>query len=168
MKGFRYNAKERTDRKFNTCGREKNPMKIRFFATSLENAEPYRYVYWQDGDIAYECELQTEEINAKLFDMEANFRSLDTYKSYVAEKLSEMRKDYVANLEAASSKKSKKMWSEAIALIDNGKEEENFAEYLKRESFQMLSDFERQVSLVAELKSLGFEGYKTKKEIALF
>lgn len=76
MIGFGYNTKERTDRKFNTCGREKNPTKIRFFSTSLENAEPYRYVYWPDGDIAYECELQTEEIDAKLFDMEANFRSL--------------------------------------------------------------------------------------------
>ena len=168
MKGFRYNTKERTDRKFNTCGREKNPMKIRFFATSLENAEPYRYVYWPDGDIAYECELQIEEIDAKLFDMEADFRSLESYRSYITEKLAEMRKDYVANEASATSEKMKKMWSEAIARIDDGTEEAALAERLQREAFQFLSDFDRQFSLVAELKAKGFEGYKTEKEIALF
>ena len=34
--------------------------------------------------------------------------------------------------------------------------------------FQPLSDFERQNELVAELKALGFDGYTTNNEIAIF
>jgi len=39
---------------------------------------------------------------------------------------------------------------------------------LFRNEFQELSDFERQNELVAELKALGFDGYTTKNEIAIF
>ena len=34
--------------------------------------------------------------------------------------------------------------------------------------FQTLSDFDRQNELVAELKTLGFDGYTTNNEIAIF
>ena len=123
MKGYRYNAKQRTDRKFNTTGREKNPNNVRFFARTLEAAEPYRIIYDEDGFELYECELQVEEIEGNFFDMEANFRSLNTYKNYINEKVGRQRRDYTEFLNNAKTAKEKKHWSKAIADLDNRENE---------------------------------------------
>ena len=108
MKGYRYNAKQRTDRKFNTTGREKNPNNVRFFARTLEAAEPYRIIYDEDGFELYECELQVEEVEGNFFDMEANFRSLNTYKNYINEKVGRQLREYTEFLNNAKTAKEKK------------------------------------------------------------
>ena len=166
MKGYRYNAKQRTDRKFNTTGREKNPNNVRFFARTLEAAEPYRIIYDEDGFELYECELQVEEVEGNFFDMEANFRSLDTYKNYINEKVGRQRRDYTEFLNNAKTAKEKKHWSKAIADLDNRENELIFS--LQHTNFQALSDFEYQNTLIAELTAAGFDGYITRDEIAIF
>lgn len=166
MKGYRYNAKQRTDRKFNTTGREKNPNNVRFFARSLEAAEEYRYVYSEDGDIIYECELQVEEVEGNFFDMEANFRSLDTYKNYINAEVGMQLRDYTEFLNNAKTQKQKKHWEAQIANLAN--RESELVDRLKAFNFQSLSDFEYQNTLIAELTAAGFDGYITRDEIAIF
>ena len=166
MKVYRYNTKQRTDRKFNTSGREKNPNNIRFFVRSLEAAEEYRYVYSEDGDIIYECELQVEEVEGNFFDMEANFRSLDTYKNYINAEVGIQRRDYTEFLNNAKTQKQKKHWEAQIANLAN--RESELVDRLKAFNFQFLSDGEIQHDLISELKGKGFDGYITRDEVAIF
>jgi hypothetical protein len=166
MKGYRYNAKQRTDRKFNTTGREKNPNNVRFFARTLEAAEPYRIIYDEDGFEMYECELQVEEVEGNFFDMEANFRSLETYKQYINAEVGMQLRDYTEFRNNAKTAKEKKHWSKAIADLDNRENELVFS--LQHTNFQALSDFEYQNTLIAELTAAGFDGYITRDEIAIF
>ena len=165
MKVYRYNTKQRTDRKFNTSGREKNPNNIRFFARSLESAEPYRIVRDEEGFELYECELQVEEVNGNFFDMEANFRSLETYKQYINSEVGMQLRDYTEFRNNAKTAKDKKHWNKMIAELDN-RENEIIAS-LQRTNFQFLSDGENQNTLIAELKSAGFDGYITRDEVAI-
>ena len=166
MKGYRYNAKQRTDRKFNTTGREKNPNNVRFFARTLEAAEPYRIIYDEDGFELYECELQVEEVEGNFFDMEANFRSLETYKQYINAEVGMQLRDYTEFRNNAKTAKEKKHWDKMIAELDNREDELNSA--LPHSKFQALSDFENQNTLIAELTAAGFDGYITRDEIAIF
>lgn len=166
MKGYRYNAKQRTDRKFNTTGREKNPNNVRFFARTLEAAEPYRIIYDEDGFELYECELQVEEVEGNFFDMEANFRSLETYKQYINAEVGMQLRDYTEFRNNAKTAKEKKHWAKAIAELDNRENELVFS--LQHTNFQALSDFEYQNTLIAELTAAGFDGYITRDEIAIF
>ena len=166
MKAYRYNTKKREDRKFNTSGREKNPNNIRFFARSLESAEPYRIVRDEEGFELYECELQAEEIEGNFFDMEANFRSLNTYKNYINAEVGMQLRDYTEFRDAAKTAKDKKHWNKMIAEL-TGRENELIAA-LQKTNFQFLSDGENQSTLIAELKSAGFDGYITRDEIAIF
>ena len=166
MKGYRYNAKQRTDRKFNTTGREKNPNNVRFFARTLEAAEPYRIIYDEDGFELYECELQVEEIEGNFFDMEANFRSLDTYKNYINAEIGMQLRDYTEFRNSAKTAKEKKHWDKMKAELDN--RENELISSLQHTNFQALSDFEYQNTLIAELTAAGFDGYITRDEIAIF
>src|SRR5690606_14685447 len=145
MKGYRYNAKQRTDRKFNTTGREKNPNNIRFFARTLEAAEPYRIIYDEDGFELYECELQVEEVEGNFFDMEANFRSLETYKQYINAEVGIQLRDYTEFRNNAKTAKDKKHWDKMIADLDN--RENELISSLQHTNFQALSDFEYQNTL---------------------
>lgn len=169
MKVYRYNAKNREDRRYNCTGREKNPNNVQFYATSLEAVKPYKYVYDADGDVDYECELEIREIEANLFDMENNSQNLTTYRKYVDSKIGTMRSDYEFYLNQAIEAKDKKrikMYKGFIFDLDN--EEINLIKILKSENFQGLSDYELQNDLIAELRTLGFEGYITNEEVAIF
>lgn len=149
MKAYRYNAKNRFDRKFNRCGEEKNPNMVKFYATNMKYAEKYRFIYDCDGEVEYECELETVTIEGvNLFDMEANFKNLQTFHNYNNAIIESMRR--------------------VLNNVDYDKETESISNALIHNEFQGLSDFSRQNELIAELRSLGFEGYFTKNEIAIF
>ena len=143
---YRYNAKDRKDRDFNNCSREKNPNAVKFYATNIEYAEGYKYVYNRAGEVVYECELEVVSVDtSKCFDMNAN---------------------YAALLNASKTKKDRKLWMDAIEDAKNFEQQQMF--YFVKNEFQFLSDFERQNELIAELTTLGYNGYFTKNEIALF
>lgn len=62
--------------------------------------------------------------------------------------------------------RERKMWLGFIS--DLNKNEQSIIASLKSQEFQDLSDFNTQIELVSELKALGFTGYTTKNEIAIF
>lgn len=167
MKAYRYNAKDRKDRRFNNCGSEKNPNNFKFYATNLQYAEKYKFVYLRSGELDYECDLEIVEIEENdLFDMTNNFEKLQTYKKYVKSMISMMERDYKMALERATKVREKKMFQ---GFIDGlATEEENIKHKLISEEFQSLSDFDFQNDLVNELKAMGFDGYMTDNEIAIF
>ena len=88
MKLYRYNAKNRSDRRFNTTGRENNPNAVKFYARSLDFAKKYETVYNEKGEELYKCELEVIDLDddAKLFDMSKFFQETRSYKVYVSEK----------------------------------------------------------------------------------
>ena len=166
MKVYRYNTQKREDRKFNTTGMEKNPNKLNYYASNLQYAEAYKYIYNEEGDVLYECELETIEIeDANLFDMAKLYHTTKSYKTYINDKIGSQLKDYSRFLLEAKTKKDKKLWA---SQIDNlSFREEEIIRSLVANEFQALSDFEYQNILVAELKSKGFDGYFTANEIVL-
>lgn len=167
MKAYRYNSEKREDRRFNGCGREKNPNAVKFYASNMAYADNYKFIHTEDGDVAYECTLEVVEIeNANLFDMASNFSTLDTYKKYIDSQIGLQMRDYTRFMNEAKKASERKMWEKQIADLSN-RENELVSNLISNE-FQPLSDFELQNDLVAELKSLGFEGYTTKNEIAIF
>ena len=167
MKAFRYNSKERSDRKFNTCGKEKNPNNIKFYATNLNYADNYKYIYNNDCEVIYECSLEVADINTdKLFDMNANYSTLTTYNNYISSQISIQLNDFTTFMNNAKKASERKMWANQIE--DLKKQDVVLTNNLVRNEFQLLSDFERQNELVAELKALGYNGYITKNEIAIF
>lgn len=167
MKAYRYNARNRKDRKFNNCGSEKNPLNVKFYATNLEYAEAYRFVHFEDGSVNYECELETTDVAIEnLFDMCAGFQNTKSFKTYINEKIGQQMSDYTEFLNNAKTKKDIELWDKEIANLKNRKSE--LIDMLKSNEFQGLSDFHYQNILVEELKSLGYKGYLTTNEIALF
>lgn len=167
MKGFRYNCEKRSDRKYNNCGKEKNPNAIKFYAKNMEYANKYKYIYNEDGDVIAECKLEVVEIeNVNLFDMANNFKTLTTYNNYIADVIRVVKGDYTYYMNKAKKASERKKWANRIEQLKN--KEEELITNLFRSEFQELSDFERQNELVAELKALGFDGYTTKNEIAIF
>ena len=167
MKAFRYNTKTRNDRKFNNCGSEKNPNAVNFYASNLNYVQNYRFVYFPDGGVNYECDLQTIEIeNNNLFDMSLNFSTLSTFKNYINSQISEQLKDFTNFMNNAKNASDRKMWAQSIEGLKN--KEAELTSNLVSNEFQTLSDFENQNELVSELTSLGFSGYTTKNEIAIF
>lgn len=170
MKVYRYNAKERSHRHFNTTGKEKNPNRVKFYARSIDYAEKYKFIYTDDGDVWYECELEEVELddNAKLFDLSSHFAETNAYKCYINDLLGKMTKDFSRYLLNAKKKRSKAMYARFLADIANGTAESEEVERLKRIEFQRLSDYQYQNVLVAELRDKGFQGYITANEIALF
>ena len=178
MQLFRYNTKNRADRKFNTTGREKNPLALKFYANNLSYADRYKEVYTEDGDLAYTCDLEVAQLpeNANLFDMVNCFESLTTFKNFVAKNAAERQNDLALlfRLNPAPTKGIKKInaYKEWVAMMQNNatleQTKKDVVAVLQNTEFQELSDYEVQIELVAELKSLGYNGYKTKNEIALF
>jgi len=169
MRLYRYNSKNRKDRKFNRTGIEKNPNYIKYYATNLEYAENYRYVYFENGDINYECELEVIEINdLNLFDMNNNYSMLKSYKTYINDQIDKMRPTYESILSSMKKKKDIKMWSKKVNDLNNGNTELELMKGLIYHEFQLLSDFNYQNILVSELKEMGFNGYITKNEVAIF
>lgn len=167
LTAYRYNAKTRTDRGFNNCGKEKNPNAVKFFATNMAYANKYKYVCNEDGSVAYECALEVVEIaNTPLFDMANGFKSLSAYQSYIGSEINAQMKDYTYYLNKATKVADKKRWQLQIDNLVN--REQELINNLIDNEFQMLSDFELQNVLVAEIKSLGYAGYYTANEIALF
>jgi len=167
MTGYRYNAEKRTDRMFNTCGREKNPGAVKFYATNIAYAERYKDVYNEDGELLYTCSLEVTEINdVTLFDMAANFSQLSTYKMFVTAHIAKITADYEKFIAQAKKASERKMWATKIKELAN--EEKNIVANLLRCEFQLLSDFELQNELVSELKAKGYDGYFTTNEIAIF
>ena len=167
MKGYRYNSEKREDRKFNTCGKEKNPNNIKFYASNLKYAENYKLIYNEDGEVVYECSLEVVDIKGvNLFDMAKDFKKLSTYKNYIASEIGAQRRDYTRFMNNAKKASDRKMWAKQIDDLKN--REQELISNLFCNEFQPLSDFERQNELVSELKSLGFDGYTTKNEIAIF
>lgn len=166
MKAYRYNAKNRKDRHFNNCGIEKNPNAVRFYASDLAYASKYQFINDEDGNVVYECELEVTEINANLFDMAAGYTSLAAYRQLVDGQIGKMMADYTKFRDTAKTAKERKMFQGFIDGLAN--EEASIVRGLIEREFQDLSDFELQNTLVAELKAMGFEGYFTKNEIALF
>jgi hypothetical protein len=169
MKAYRYNCKNRSDRRFNDTGKEKNPNAVKFYANNMAYADEYKYIYNRDGDIAQECTLEVVEIadDVKLFDMAANFKSLSVYKDYVAQEI-EIQKEWALRWMKTEKKirEKKKMQAE----FDNAEfiATDRTDGLLRSFEFQSLSDYERQNQLIAELTAMGFEGYFTKNEIAIF
>jgi hypothetical protein len=167
MKAFRYNSKKREDRKFNTCGKEKNPNAIKFYALNMNYADNYKFIYNEDGDIIGECTLEIVDIeNINIFNMSGNFKTLVTFNNYIAYEIGTQLKDYTIFMNNAKKVSDRKMWAKNIDNLKN--REAELILNLKYNEFQTLSDFERQNELVAELKTLGFNGYITNNEIAIF
>lgn len=167
MKVFRYNTVKRSDRKFNTCGAEKNPLNVKFYASNMDYADGYKFVFTNSGEVDYECQLQVVELSdVVLFDMDANFATLSTYKNYVSELIGKQVAHYTEMANKAKLVRERKMWLNFI--VDLNKNENAIIASLKGQEFQDLSDFSRQLELVSELKALGFNGYTTKNEIAIF
>lgn len=164
---YRYNSKNRNDRQFNNLGIEKNPNAINFYASNLDYANNYKYVFLADGDVDYACSLEEKEVSTEnLFDMASNFESLATFQNYIKSEIGLQLRDYTRFFNEAKSKSDKKMWGEQISELENRKNE--LIDNLVRCEFQTLSDFDIQNELVSELTSLGFSGYKTINEIAIF
>ena len=167
---YRYNTINRADRDYNNTGVEKNPNAIRFYAKSREYADSYKDIYSEDGEFIYQCELQIEEVDtSNLFDMNENFKELATYKNFINMRISVMRTGYKRELERAESKKDKRDVELFQGFLDGLVEEEkNIISRLKSSEFQSLSDFDIQNDLISELTDLGYNGYHTNKEIAIF
>lgn len=180
---YRYNSKRREDRAYNTTGKEKNPNAVRFYARSLEFAEPYRVIYNKEGFELYEAELETTEVDINsLFDMEANFRSLSTYNAYIENNREQQLKDYTSHLEnwkhserpngkkitQKERQRNIELFEGFIAECKSEDFHKGFDSGLMHSQFQSLSDFEYQDQLIAELRGLGYEGYFTTKEVAIF
>lgn len=166
MKGFRYNAEKREDRKFNTCGEEKNPNQVKFYATNMAYAENYRYIHSEDGEVIAECTLEVMEIeNVKLFDMGANYSTLNAYRMVIDREIGAQLRAYTDYMNNAKKPKERKMWAAQIDALQN--REAEIAKRLVSEEFQQLSDFQTQNVLVAELKAMGYDGYITQNEIAI-
>ena len=135
----------------------------------MDYAKKYKYIYNEDGDIIAECKLEVVEIeNVNLFDMANNFKTLATYNNYIADEIETQMRDYTYYMNKAKKASERKKWANRIEQLKNKEEEEELITNLFRNEFQELSDFERQNELVAELKALGFDGYITKNEIAIF
>lgn len=167
MKGYRYNSENRSDRKYNNCGMEKNPNAIKFYASNMDYANNYKFIYDEDGEVIAECSLEVIDIeNVNLFDMVNDFKSLATYNNYIASEIGAQMRDYTRFMNNAKKASERKMWANQIEQLKN--REQELISNLFRNEFQTLSDFERQNELVAELKALGFNGYTTKNEIAIF
>jgi len=166
MIAYRYNAKNRNDRNFNNCGREKNPNAVRFYASNMAYASKYQFIHDEEGNVVYECELEVTEVSGNLFDMAAGYASLAAYRQLVDSIVGKMRADYIKFRDTAKSAKERKMFQGFIDGLVN--EEDSVVRGLFDREFQDLSDFELQNTLVAELKSIGFDGYFTKNEIAIF
>lgn len=167
MKAFRYNSENRSDRKYNNCGMEKNPNAVKFYASNMDYANNYKFIYNEDGEVVAECALEIVSIeNVNLFDMANNFKSLSTYNNYIASEIGAQMRDYTRFMNDAKKASERKMWANQIEQLKN--RENELISNLIRIEFQKLSDFERQNELVAELKALGFNGYFTNNEIAIF
>lgn len=167
MKAYRYNPKNRSHRRFNDCRKEKNPNAVKYYALSLEYAQAYKYIFTDSGDIDYECTLEVADIeNLNIFNMAENYKSLATYQNYIAAAIATMLKDYTYYLKKAKKATERKIWEKRIAEIAN--EEKSLESNLIQNEFQALSDFDWQNELIKELRSLGFNSYKTKNEIAIF
>lgn len=167
MTGCRYNSENRADRKYNNCGMEKNPNAIKFYALNMAYADKYKFIYSDAGEVVAECALEVVEIdNVNLFDMASDFKTLSTYNNYIASEIGLQMRDYTRYMNNAKKASERKMWANQIEALKN--REQELISFLASTEFQALSDFERQNELVAELKSLGFHGYKTNNEIALF
>jgi len=167
MKAYRYNSENRSDRKYNNCGKEKNPNAVKFYASNMEYANNYKFIYNEDGEVVAECTLEVVEIEGvNLFGMTNNFKSLSTYNNYIASEIGAQLRDYTRYLDNAKKVSERKMWAKQIDDLKN--REKELISYLISFDFQSLSDFERQNELVAELKALGFDGYTTHNEIAIF
>lgn len=167
MKAYRFNAKKREDRKFNTTGQEKNPNRVAFYGKNLDYTKKYETVYDSyTYEELYKCTLEEVEVEANLFNMADNFKSLKTYKVFISEEISAQLSDYTKNRDNARTKKDAKMWQGFIDELVN--REAELISQLRNEEFQQLSDFNYQNILIAEIKALGFDGYETKNEIAIF
>lgn len=167
MKAFRYNSENRAARKYNNCGMEKNPNAVKFYALNMDYANNYKFIYNEDGEVIAECSLEVVEIkNVNLFDMANNFKSLSTYNNYIASEIGAQMRDYTRFMNNAKKASERKMWANQIEQLKN-RENELFSNLISNE-FQQLSDFARQNELVAELKTLGFDGYTTNNEMAIF
>lgn len=168
MKVYRYNAKQRSDRKFNTTGSEKNPNAVKFYARSLEAAKNYEAVYDEDGEILYKCELEVIELDddIRLFDMVKFYSTTQAYKVFISNDIEKQLSDYSSFLLKAKTKKDKELWKNAIDNLKN-RERELIANLFANE-FQQLSDYEYQNILLQELKAEGFVGYFTTNEVAIF
>lgn len=167
MKAYRFNTEKREDRKFNTTGKEKNPLNLKFYASNLEYAKKYQFIYNEDGEIISECSLEVVEIkNVNLFDMQNNYATLQSFNNYTESQVASMRKDYTYYLNKATKKSDIKLFQGFLNGLDA--EKEKIAKQIESQEFQAISDFENQLVLVAELKSLGFQGYTTRNEIVIF
>ena len=98
--------------------------------------------------------------------MSNNFKSLSTYNNYIASEIGAQKRDYTRFMNNAKKASERKMWAKQIDELKN--REQELISNLFCNEFQPLSDFERQNELVAELKALGFDGYTTHNEIAIF
>lgn len=166
MKVFRYNSKKRSDRKYNNCGKEKNPNALKFYAKNLKYADRYKFIFNEDGEVIYKCNLEVIEIeNLNLFNMTKNFKSLATYQSYIASEIGTQLLDYKSFMNNAKKLSERKMWANQINGLKN--REQELIRNLFCNEFQPLSDFEIQNELVFELKKLGFQGYITNNEIVV-
>ena len=166
MKAFRYNTKKRDDRRFNNCGREKNPLAVKFYASNMKYADNYKSVYNRFGEFEYDCELEVAEIeNINLFDMSAYYDRLTTFKNYFSACFSEQ----IAHMHWAIDNQKLKRDRKALeAFYVKFPVDKTILSSLIQNEFQQLSDFDMQLILVDELRSMGFDGYFTKNEIAIF
>ena len=125
----------------------------------MDYANNYKFIYNEDGDVVSECTLEVVEIeNVNLFDMANNFKSLSTYNNYIASEIGAQMRDYTRFMNNAKKASERKMWAKQIDDLKNR----------EKELISNLFYNEFQNELVAELKALGFDGYKTNNEIAIF
>jgi DNA-directed RNA polymerase specialized sigma subunit len=99
--------------------------------------------------------------------VDINGNTHDTRKTnYIGAQIGAQMRDYTRFMNEAKKASDKKMWANQIEQLKN--REQELISNLFANEFQPLSDFEIQNELVAELKALGFDGYTTKNEIAIF
>lgn len=164
---YRYNC-ERSLRRFNRCGKEKNPNQFKYYSKTLEYANEYKNIYDSNGYLTHTCELEIIEIEiGKLFNMVENFRQLEVYKNYIKNDINQLIEHYTSFKANAKLKREQKRWDKLILELLDGTRETQLINGLKSAEFQYLSDFENQNQLLAELKTLDYSGYETKKEVVI-
>lgn len=175
---IRYDVPDRTMRKFNTTGREKNPLRVEFWARNEKTADNYKDVYDIDGFNLSELNkdnpnFQTTrtdgKISGKFLNLPEGYKKTKAYKDLE----NEWKRAYFRDAMSESMSKvgnTKKNQQSASKLFHS-----NMANLDKDISYNMLADdyaslsnFDRQNILAEELKDNGFDGYVTENEIAVF
>src|SRR5690554_2679504 len=103
---------------------------------------------------------------SELFDMTSNFERLKTFAQWLDNEVRVAKTGYEVLLSRATTKRDQELWTRELSKIDEYRSSR--IRQLKLNEFQYLSDFDYQNALIAELTAMGYKGYFTEREIAIF